>query len=260
MAISEQPQLWEGVYGSFAEARGDGTVFRSETWLTKLAERARVALARAASDDAIAPVAVTHDYALPYVAALAAKPEKMLRVLDFGGGLGASFLPLVGMLPEGQPLDYVIVENESVGKLGRRMFADDRRVSFRTDIPATGECFDIVHCGSSLHYVDNWLEALAQFVDLQPTYLVISDLPAADNRTFVTAQQFHGRRIPVHFWNLREFVASAEAVGFELALKARFVGYHDAAGGVARFSHFGPEYRLDYFSQLIFRRTASARQ
>jgi putative methyltransferase (TIGR04325 family) len=248
----EEFKVWEGVYASFAEAQGDHGIFEQSVWLDKVKDRARLALAASRSNDAIAPVAETRDYALPVVAALAARSGATLRVLDFGGGLASSFIPLVKMLPAGQTLEFVIVENEAICRAGRDLLRSDSRVRFRSDIPDVGERFDIVHCGSSIHYVDNWSGLLARLVALKPEYLLFADLPAADNRTLVTAQRFHGSRIPVRFWNLNEFIVQVESAGYRLLLKARYRGSFLDEHAAPPTKHFDPLQRLCYFSQLIF--------
>ena len=143
-------KIWEGIYQSFADARGDTGVFEQNVWLEKVMDRARSALTASRGDVSIAPVAETREYALPFIAAVAAQRGVRLRILDFGGGLGSSFIPLVKMLPTGQELEFVIVENEAICKAGDELFANDSRVRFRSDIPPSDEHYEIVHCGSSI--------------------------------------------------------------------------------------------------------------
>lgn len=247
-------KVWDGVYELFAEARGSVDAFEGDIWLDKITERARSAIASSEEGTTIASVAETKDYALPFVAALAARPQKSLRILDFGGGLATSYLPLINMLPSGQPLDFVIVENEKVCTRGKDLFGSDKRLCFRADVPTSREKFDIVHCGSSLHYVDDFVGMLDRFVSLEPEYLLFADLPAAENRTFVTAQMFHGRRIPVRFWNLGEFVTHVKKLGYGMIFGARFIAHFTANETVRCFAHFPKDYRLNHFSQLVFKR------
>jgi putative methyltransferase (TIGR04325 family) len=254
MTVGQGFKIWEGVYQSFSEARGDVGVFEQGIWLEKVKERARSALSASRSDEAIPPVAETRDYALPLVAALAARNGETLRILDFGGGLASSFIPLVNMLPADQALEFVIVENEAVCQAGRDLLAADKRVQFVSTLPGAGERFDIVHCGSSLHYVDDWNGLLARLAALNTRYLVFADLPAADNLTLVTAQMFHGARSPVRFWNLNEFSAKVESLGYRLLFKARYRGSFLGEKDGPPTGHFEPSHRLCYFSQRVFQR------
>lgn len=149
-----------------------------------------------------------------------------------------------------------VVEGEAVCRLGRELLHDETRLTFRPDLPAAAR-FDIVHCASALHYVDDWTGLLARFAATGAEHLLFVDLPAADNVTFVTAQHFHGARIPVRFWNLDAFAAEVETLGYRLALKARYRTPLMGADGPPPTQHFAPPYRLDYFAQLLFRRQAA---
>ena len=151
--MDKQIRIWEGVFDSFAEAGGEETVFEGDVWLNKINARARAALASSESECAIPPVAETRDYALPYVAALVARPGQALRILDFGGGMATSYLPLVEMLPPDQPLQYVIVENEAVCRAGgadgeRSAFALPDRI-FRSRASTAISCIAAVRCTTS---------------------------------------------------------------------------------------------------------------
>lgn len=247
-------KIWDGVFGSFAEADADKAIFDGDVWLDKVRATAREAIAASKGETEIPSIAETANYALPFVAATAAHRDRTLRILDFGGGLAASYFPLVAMLPSDQPLEYVIVENDGVCQEGDKLLATDRRISFRTDLPEPGTRYDIVHCGSSLHYVEDWRQMLRQLVAYQPAYLLFADLPAADNCSFVTTQAYYGRRIAVHFWNLREFIAAIQEIGYDLLLKARYRGRFLGPTAAMPTEHFDSVRRLTYCSQLIFRR------
>jgi putative methyltransferase (TIGR04325 family) len=244
---------WEGIYETFAEAGAEATVFEGTVWLDKIVARATSSLERS-TGGRIPPVAVNTDYALPFVAALAASRGRPLRILDFGGGMATSYVPLRAMLPREQAIDFVVVENAAICDRGAQLFAADASVQFRTELPVAPERFDIVHFGSSLHYVDDWKGVLAGVTALEPEHLLFADLTAADNRSFVTTQRFHDRRIPVRFWNVDEFIGAVTALGYELLLKARYRGYYLAPDSELPTSNFDRDHRLTYTSQLVFRR------
>ena len=256
MTIDNQLRIWEGVYESFSDANCDQAVFERDLWLEKVSERALKSMALLAENATISPVAVTQDYALPFVAAAVAEKEKVIRILDFGGGLGDTFFPLVKMLPHDQPIQFTIVETQAVCNKGRELFRNDSRISFQEHIPARGTSYDIIHCGSSIHYVKDWQEALNCFVELDPQFMCFGDLPAAENRTFVTTQLFHELLIPVNFFNRDEFITSVKKHGFELIFQARYEGRNNETY-MSALNHFNPLERLNYFCQLVFRRANS---
>jgi len=248
-------RIWKGTFGSFAEAQGNGEVFDGDYWLDKNERLARDAQALARSDAAIAPIAETKDYVLPVVAALAARSDACLRILDFGGGMGTLYLKLALMLPASRALQFVVVETPAVCARARDVFRGSSHLEFRSELPSEPDAFDIVHCGSSLHYVDDWTALLERFAALKPRYMIFVDLPAADNLTFVTAQQYYGKRIPVRFWNLGEFVEHVARRGYEPIFQARYKGIPLETESGSMMEEFDREFRLDYFSQVIFRKT-----
>lgn len=258
MTKSESLNVWSGIFRTFSEAAAENTIFHDQIWLSKIRQRAERALAQMRVESAIPPAAFSRDYALPSVAALAAHPGEPLRILDFGGGLGASFPSLISMLPADQPVDFIVIENEAVCELGRDVFRGDPRIRFETEPPLPSQTVDIVHFGSSLHYVDDWLGLVERLLKLRPQYMLFADLPASDNATFVTAQNFHGRRIPVHFWNVTEFIAALEKLGARLLLKSRYYGYYRTTDSEIDLKNFPPQNRLRYFSQLVFRTSIAA--
>ncbi|MBS0246934.1 MAG: methyltransferase, TIGR04325 family [Proteobacteria bacterium] len=249
-------RIWNGVFGSFAEA-GNGDVFAGDIWLMKMRQRGEAALIRSAGRGAIAPIAETCCSWLPAVAALAEPRGDALRVLDFGGGIGETYFSLAGMLPVGRRLDFVIVERSGVCRLGRDLLENEAGVTFRPDVPQR-ERFDVVYCASVLHYIEDWTGLLGRLIATEAEYLLFVDLPAADNEPFVSAQNYYGERIPVHFWNLHAFVAEVEARGYRLMLKARYRTPPTEAVRTPSVEDFPPQYRLDYFAQLLFRRGAPA--
>jgi putative methyltransferase (TIGR04325 family) len=250
----EKPfKIWEGVFSSFAETGADNSAFQGHVWTKKLTERAARAKALSGGAAAVARVTETRDYALPFIAATMARRDAALRILDFGGGVATSFFPLVQMLSADQPLVFVVVENETVCELGRTLLLGEARVRFESQMPAD-ERFDIVHCGSSIEYIDDWTGMLGRLSEYRPTYLIFVNLPAADNKTFVSTQYYYGSRIPMRFWNFHDFVLQVEKLRYELVLKSQFRGYWRDTYPEMPTDNFSFEYRARYFSQLVFRR------
>lgn len=243
-------QIWSGVYNTFAEAAGEEGVFEDSVWLKKQVAQATYAIEQNRLSGTISEIAQTTDYALPVVAAAIAQPHQTLKILDFGGGMASSFFPFVAMLPADQDLQFVVVENKSLCDEGKNLFRNEKRLSFRTEIPVD-EKFDIIHAGSSFHYVDDWIALLRLFAHLRPHYIIFADLPAGDIDTFVTIQNYYGRKIPVRFWNLIEFIGRVAELGFRLVMRSR---YH--SDYLAAMDGFDQEHRLNHFSQLVFRRQA----
>jgi dTDP-4-dehydrorhamnose 3,5-epimerase len=251
--VRDKRKIWDGVYAKFTETGADTSAFDGDVWMKKQVDRVERAKSQSLGSEAVVSIAQTRDYALPFIAASMARRDQKLCILDVGGGMATSYFPLLKMLPLGQALEFVVVENESLCAMGRKHFSGDAQVRFEPEIPSQGK-FDIVNFASSLHYIENWMNALERALRSKPEFLLFADLPAADNKTFVTAQNYYGQRIPVWFWNLREFIGSVETLGYDMAFQSRFRGAYLDDSEELPVGHFDAEHRLGYCSQLIFRK------
>lgn len=248
-----QGNVWDGVYASFADVPVEGAVFEQDIWKSKVLDRANNLIQQSKDNGSIPSAAITHDYVLPHVVATLSN----VRVLDFGGGLGTSYIPLASMLPNHQIEKFVVVENDELCRMGADFFKEARAIQFVNSIPEN-EPFDVVHVGSSLHYVEDWKGTLTKFALSGAQYMIFADLPAGSNKTFVTAQRFHGSRIPVRFWNLGEFVQAMAELGYDLSFQSNYRGYYLDKVSTSMFENFEPDYRLSGFCQLIFKKTTDS--
>ncbi len=253
MGIDRHTKVWDGVFRTFSEAAAEDNVFEGTVWLDKIAARAHSLVEASKCQNSTSFFALTCDYALPFVAAIASRRESVLRIVDFGGGMATSYLSMIAMIPKEHPLHFVVVENEAICRTGRNLFLEDSRIAFVDSFPVN-QTFDIVHAGSSMQYVDDWRGTLNQFAQTQAKYLLFVDLPAGDIETFVTTQLFHGRRIPVRFWNFQEFTSAVEDYGYDLVFKAGYRGYYLDGEAELPTAHFDSKHRLKAFCQLIYRR------
>ncbi|GMQ82799.1 MAG: hypothetical protein BMS9Abin05_2261 [Rhodothermia bacterium] len=246
--------IWDGIYETFAQSSGDENVFESTIWIKKISERAKESLRAMRAESAVPAVAVNRSYILPVIGALVQARRGKLSVLDFGGGLGASYLPTIAGMPAEANVEFHVVEGEAVVKEGRKLFEDYPQLHFYSELPSLDEPIDIVHAGSALHYVEEWKSMLGALVHYAPRYLIFADLPAGNIKTFVTIQNFHGRKIPVWFWDIAEFTSAVEGLGFRYIYRCRCVETGVKAGQQLPMSNFPERYRLDYTCQLLFER------
>ncbi len=239
--------IWEGVYATFAEARGDAA-FESQRWLDQIAAASQAPAAANSSG-----------YILYPIAASMLSRHRPLRVLDFGGGMAPSFFALLEHAGRDANIEFRVVDNDAVCGRARSVLTPDRRLTFQTELPGDGEKFDIVHAGSSLHYVEDWRALLARFRAYQPKAIIVADLPAgAVPRSIVTAQNYYGARIPGWLLRLDEFCSAAARDGYALAYKAPFLRRYFGRDIPPPMSALPPAYRLDHFWQLLFTREAAS--
>jgi putative methyltransferase (TIGR04325 family) len=245
--------VWEGVYDCWEGAPGDNDAFDDKVWLGKVTQRAQDAIADIRSSATVSPATRTRDYILPVAASmLKSSVEGDLRILDFGGGMAASFFPLISSLSDCESVEFHVVEGKEICIKSWEILSDFKNLHFHQQLPEISSPVHIVHSGSSIQYVEDWKNLLATFIKYSPQLLVLEDLMAGDVRTFVTLQNYYGKKIRSWFLNINEIIETVEQLGYKLIYKAQFT--HDILGkeGPLPMENFEPSYRLNYGSHLMF--------
>ncbi|MGK7344879.1 MAG: methyltransferase, TIGR04325 family [Candidatus Nitrospinota bacterium M3_3B_026] len=246
--------VWEGVYPSFRGVPATGAAFDGETWISRsLAEMEKIR--RAAMDRKTTPsVCGFRESVAPVVAATAGIGKNRVTVLDFGGGMGRLYYETRVALPGKLGLKFHVVEKEAVAKAGAEFFADEPDVKFHTVIPGDIGAVDIVHLGSSLHYIENWRGLLGELSSLGAPFFLIEDLPAGDIETFATLQRYYTSRIPVWFFNTAEVIGEMEKNGYRLVFKSSYIARIHGEERPMPQDNFEPERRIGHSCNLLFAR------
>jgi putative methyltransferase (TIGR04325 family) len=244
-------KIWDGIYKDFKEANKNGIniaaeVWDNQLWMDKQILIQKQAIEKSNKKNSISELAFSHDYCLPYI--LSTMNGKVIeqQILDYGGGLASTYMPVKSMLPPNYKFKFTIVENEVICIKGNEIFKNDKKINFVNYLPLNQK-FDVIHLGSSMHYVEDYKKLFKDFYKIKPKYLIFADLPAGDIQTFVTNQNFNQKKIPVRFWNLQEFIKELEEIGFKLIIKSRYKSNY-----IEAMKSFPKKYRLEYFSQLVF--------
>ena len=126
---------------------------------------------------------------------------------------------------------------------------------FSPSLPEHVDDLDILHLGSTLHYIDDWQGLLHKIGGLTPQYLSLVDLPAGDIPTFATRQHYYGSLIPCWFFNINEIKGKVRQLGFILAAQAP---HHAFIWGknTLPLKNFPPELRLPHTCDMLFVRDA----
>ncbi len=238
-------RVWEGVYQSFAEAPVHGNGHASQRWLDR---------SKSCLEEWRRQSPTSHEYLLPAIVAAMAVRERPVRILDFGGSLGASFVPLVRALADDVRVEFHIIDLPEICRLGVEQFAGDPRVRFHDTLPELSGDLDIVHAGSSLHYLEDWRAISGALADYGAQVVLLSNVPVGEFSSFVTIQNFYESKMPVWFWNFEEFVATWRGLGYGLRLKTSYIGTYLGKTGPLPMDNMPPQNRLDHTSHLLLGR------
>jgi len=243
--------IWQGIYNSFQDAPTQGPGFLGRTWVTNSLAKLRAFQEGSDKDTSMRSLPAHSNTMLPFIAAMLARGTGMLHILDYGGGIGETYVKTRAALPAEVQVDYHIVELPQVCEAGRCFFHGKSDIKFHETLPSKGP-FDIAHFGSSLHYLDDWLSPLAQVRELGINKLLFFDLPAGDIPNFVTLQRYYDSLIPVRFFNQTELVASIEALGYSLIYRARCRSVILGEEQPLQLDDFPVTHRLRHTSIMLF--------
>jgi putative methyltransferase (TIGR04325 family) len=207
--------IWQGVYSHFRDVPCHGNGFEDTRWLEdSRRDVQRMQLLRRRVGAVPAPPG-SHSSLLALLVSITSRDKHTVRVVDFGGGLGVSYIPLIGALVGGGMLEYHVVESPSVCLAGTRLFGDDGRISFHSALPERLGEVDIVHLSSSLQYVENYERLLDDLLRLRPAYVLLARCSAGDIPTYASAQRnMYGSSIPYWFINGDELLGLMGARGY----------------------------------------------
>ena len=245
--------FWKGVYNSWEEAPNDNDIFKGTIWVKQLEDHAKKDIA-AYNLGKIAPPPLILDYILPIVGGMLLPSKKKLCVIDFGGGMGVSYFPLISSIPHPEKVEFHIVEGKTICEKGQKILEQFTNLHFHTQLPNLSKTVDIVHAGSSIQYVKDWKLLLKELTDYQPSLLILEDLMAGDIPSFVTTQNHYGGKIRSWFLNINELIEEIEALGYRVTYKSRYTRKILGKVGPLKMKNFSSQYRLDYGSHLIFER------
>ena len=240
--------IWEGIFDQFPESDPE-LVFESEQWVNR-----QQSPINNDEEETISTHTLIHEYPLaPIVAQLASELDNPLKILDFGGGAGSSFLPLIRSLPEPGVVEFHVVESSAICQRGRAIYNNFKNIYFHQSLPRRIKKFDLVHAAASLHYISDWRYMIAKFSEYEPYYIMLSGLTAGDIKTFVTYQNYYKSKIPVWFWNINEVINELRQVSYKLIYKSLLASTYLGKKQKLPMKNFPSEYRLPRKCNLLFK-------
>jgi putative methyltransferase (TIGR04325 family) len=186
---------------------------------------------------------------LPLLIALASD-EKKITVLDFGGGMGDSYLNSLSAL-EGSNIDveFHVIDLEATIEFGMKIFPKDMGIHFHTSVNDVTPAVDIIYIGSTLQYVNDYQTLIQKFVKLSPKYIFLTDNFMGEIETFATTQvNMKDRQIAYWIFKLSEIIDLMAKNGYKkIYMTKNHQPFHN-------FNNFSDEYKIDDSSNLLFSR------
>ena len=201
METKKNFSVWDGVYTSFDEAGGDLDFFDSKYWVEKQVEAVEKALW-----DYGKHIFIARDYPLPLIISMMLDNKSKLKILDFGGGMGLQYLEVLSKIPNVEnKLEYHIVDGQTSISARPEQMNHFLNLKFHSSLEDLEIKTDIVHIGSTLQYLEDWVGVLKYINErFNPEYFVLSDLLAGDIPTFVSHQCHFDKKIPVKMSSIND--------------------------------------------------------
>lgn len=251
--LRSPPRPWQGVYRDFSEVPSAGGGFAGEDWVPLLADSTRNLVHDAAQGRLTRESATGDHQMLSLLAAVVCRESDGVKILDFGGGMGAAYVFVASQVPDCLALEYHVVEVPEVCEEGRRLFGGDDRIRFHPAPPELPKKPDIVYISSALQYVEDYPATIRRLAGYGARFCLFSKLAAGDMPTFATGQTNVGRSvIPYWFINICEIFEVMRASDYALIFDEKCAFNYDQ-------TNLPEGYRLDRCRNLLFERTKVGR-
>lgn len=244
--------VWEGIYQSFADAPASGPGFSGERW-RKASEK--LALQTLEDERLGRPIDFSlsqRNAVLPAVVAMTS-PLARTRILDVGGGLGTGYTFLRSALRCVDRISYDVVEVDDICRLGTAYFADYPGIRFLNDLPTQKGAYDIVYMASALQYIGAWQDFLGVIAGLDAEYVLLSDVLAARDRSFVTLQNYYESKIPAWFVSEKDLEERLAQLRYKLILELPCLPQIRGETKLP-MSNFPDAFRVDHARHFLFQK------
>jgi len=237
-------QIWEGIYPSFSHLNIQQDAFSSAFYRAHIEQKMHKLMSSQINQD---------DYLLPGILERLLTCEGDVSVLDFGGGAGESYTALSAQTQQRANLTYDIVDNADIIALGKRIFAQHSQVNFYPSLAdLNSSCYDILHFGSSLQYIDDWQGLMTRLIQVKPKLIILDDVFTGDIPTYVTVQKIYTVEAGFEFLNFEQIQTYFSQHGYGLLLKTPFIPLVQGKRQFYDMRNFPQEYRIPHAFNLIF--------
>lgn len=243
--------IWEGIYTSFDQCPKCGDGFSGERWSIQQLDRIK----KLQNEISISGENVVgyETSLLPLVVGLAGnETENKIKILDFGGGLGNTYLLMNSGCIRNIEFEFYIVESQEVCERGREFFKGDCQIHFFSSLPKEIKSFEIIHLGSSIQYIEDWKGLLTGFTKYNPKYILLADVPAGNIPTYATVQNYYESKIPYWFFNMNEIIDCMDSAGYGLLFKSVCIEKRSGKYQPLPQDNFPADYRAGESRNLLF--------
>lgn len=179
------------------------------------------------------------------------KKSNNLNIADFGSGSQEIFFQLlVTQIKKKINIDSIEVK-ELVNFFKKQKFNNRRiKINFLEKFNFKKK-YDYVHISDSLQYVYDWKNFLKKINIGNHKFIILNNIPAGKNKSYVTKQKFYGKEIPNIFFSSTQICKYLS--NFELIYSSLFLNKINGVYGSYPQNNFKKCDRIDFPKTLIFK-------
>jgi len=238
--------IWKKVKKDFVK-KSNTNEFNSEKWLSIISKRLKTNF----------NIIKNKKYLNQFIASsplpimLLNENEKNINIADFGSGSQEIFFQL-SLMDIKKKINIDSIEVEAlVNFFEKKKFNNKQvKINFLKKFNFKKK-YDYVHISDSLQYVYDWENFLKKINANDHKYIIINNVPAGKNKTYITKQKFYGKEIPNIFFSSDKICKCLN--NFKLTYKSLFL---NKINGVYRSypqDNFNKRDRIGYPKTLIFK-------
>jgi putative methyltransferase (TIGR04325 family) len=234
---------WEGIYDHYKDVPENGLAFEGDVWVDSMRQLIEGELAD--RKKGINSADTVENILLPFLVSVVCAESRSVRILDFGGGLGETYLHVKTLSDKGCQIDYHIVETPRMCEQGIALF-QNQQIHFHSRLPVGLSDVDVVYVSSALQYVEDYVDLLEKLSAYHPRFVLFVKLSSGDIPTYATAQKnVRGSTIPYWFINIETLTQIMRDGGYSLIFRSVLEREYNQ-------DNFPEEYRLKRACNLLF--------
>ncbi len=178
--------------------------------------------------------------------------KNYIKIADFGSGSQEIFFQLSLMLIKKKiTIDSIEVE-ELVNFFEKQKFNKEKiEINFLKKFNFKKK-YDYIHISDSLQYIYDWKNFLKKINIGDHKFIILNNVPAGKNRSYVTKQKFYDKEIPNIFFSLSQICNYLDT--YEITYKSLFLNKINGEYRSYPQDNFEKRDRINYPKTLIFRK------
>jgi len=180
--------------------------------------------------------------------------EQSLKVLDYGGGAGETFISLPSKLKDKNILNFTVLDNEKIINLGKAVNDKTQGIYFIKSLSEydINDRIDIIHLGSVIQYINNWKDSVNDLVKLNASYIVLDDVFTGYIENFTTMQNYYNNQIRFNFINIEEIFEFFSNKGYAVLYCCPFIPVIKGKKEFYDMTMFEKKLRIPYAYNIVF--------